>query len=74
MCNLEIVKLTLEEVEALRLKNLENLEQTACAQKMNTSQSTLARLLDSANHKITDALINGKAIEIEKNISQKITP
>ena len=35
---LEVVHLTLEEVEALRLKNVENLEQIECAKKMKTSQ------------------------------------
>lgn len=64
---LEVVGLSLEEAEAIRLKNLEGLEQTEAAKKMNTSQSTFARILSSAHQKITDALINGKAIRIEKN-------
>jgi len=61
---LEVVQLTLEEVEALRLKNIKNLEQTACAGKMGTSQSTFQRILSSAYKKISIALINGQAIEI----------
>ncbi|MDD3774202.1 MAG: DUF134 domain-containing protein [Patescibacteria group bacterium] len=64
--NLEVIKLTLEEVEAIRLKNIEDLEQTQCAQKMKTSQSTFQRILASANKKIAQALIQGKAIQIEK--------
>ncbi len=63
---LEAVALSLEEMEALRLKNLEGFEQIKAAEKMNTSQSTFARILASAYQKITDALINGKAIKIEK--------
>ncbi len=63
---LEVVEMSLEEMEALRLKNLEGLEQTQAAKKMNTSQSTFARILASAHQKIADALINGKAIKIEK--------
>ncbi|HNR80945.1 MAG TPA: DUF134 domain-containing protein, partial [Candidatus Pacearchaeota archaeon] len=39
---LEVVQMSLEEMEALRLKNLEGLEQTEAAQKMSTSQSTFA--------------------------------
>ena len=58
--------MSLEEMEALRLKNLQGLEQIQAAQKMNTSQSTFARILASANQKIADALINGKAIRIEQ--------
>lgn len=69
---LEVIKLTLEEVEALRLKNIEDLEQTKCAKKMNTSQSTFQRILSSAYKKISVALINGKAIEItNENIKKE---
>lgn len=58
--------LTLEEAEALRLKNIEDLDQTECAKIMNTSQSTFQRILSSAHKKTSDALINGKAIKIIK--------
>jgi uncharacterized protein len=66
MRQLEIVDLTLEEVEALRLKNTKNLDQTECAKIMNTSQSTFQRILSSAYDKIASALIFGKAIKINK--------
>jgi predicted DNA-binding protein (UPF0251 family) len=62
--SLEVVGLTLEEIEALRLKNIQGLEQTEAAEKMSTSQSTFQRILTSAYQKISDALINGKAISI----------
>ncbi len=68
---LEVVGMSLEEMEALRLKNLEGLEQTEAAKKMNTSQSTFARILSSANQKTADALINGKAIRIESGIKNQ---
>jgi predicted DNA-binding protein (UPF0251 family) len=61
---LEVVELTLEEIEAIRLRHINNLEQSQAAKEMNTSQSTYQRILYSAYEKITDALINGKAIEI----------
>lgn len=66
MRNLKIVKLTIEEIEALRLKNIENLSQTECAKKMKTSQSTFQRILSSAYKKTSEALIKGKAIQIVK--------
>jgi len=66
MRELEIVELTTEEVEALRLRNISELEQEAAAKKMNTSQSTFQRILSSAYKKITEALIEGKAIKIIK--------
>lgn len=62
--NLEVIKLSLEEAEALRLKNIEGLEQIECARKMNTSQSTFQRILTSAYQKISSALIKGQAIQI----------
>lgn len=61
---LEEVELTLEEVEALRLRNIEKLEQVEASLKMKTSQSTFQRILTSAYQKISDAMINGKAIKI----------
>ncbi len=66
MRELEIVELTTEEVEALRLRNIGELEQEEAAKKMNTSQSTFQRILSSAYKKITEAIIEGKAIKIIK--------
>ncbi|MBZ9577717.1 DUF134 domain-containing protein [Patescibacteria group bacterium] len=66
MRHLEIVELTTEEVEALRLKNIKDLDQVDCAKQMKTSQSTFQRILSSAYKKITEALIKGKAIQIKK--------
>lgn len=64
---LEIIELTTEEVEALRLKNKENMDQAEAAEKMDTSRSTFQRILASAYKKITNAIIEGKAIKIVKN-------
>ena len=64
MRSLDIVELTIEELEAYRLRYVENMEQKDGAKEMDTSQSTYQRILFSANKKIADALINGKAIKI----------
>ncbi|MFH0952523.1 MAG: DUF134 domain-containing protein [Patescibacteria group bacterium] len=64
---LEIIELTGEEVEAMRLKNVVGLDQTESAKKMKTSQTTFQRILSSAYAKISKALIEGKAISIRKN-------
>jgi len=66
MRELEIVELTAEEIEAYRLRHINDLEQQEAADKMHTSQSTYQRILYSAYKKIADALINGKAIKIIK--------
>jgi len=63
---LDMIELTTEEVEAIRLKNKEDLDQTKAAKMMKTSRSTFQRILSSAYKKITEALIEGKAIKIIK--------
>ncbi len=62
---LQEVRLSVEEIESIRLKDLESLEQEECAQKMRISRPTFHRILESARKKLADALINGKAIQIE---------
>jgi predicted DNA-binding protein (UPF0251 family) len=62
---LQAVRLSLEELESIRLKDLEELEQEECAQQMRVSRPTFHRILESARKKLADALINGKAIQIE---------
>lgn len=59
-----IVQLTMEEAEALRLKNIEELDQTAAAERMGISQSTFQRILMSAYKKVSEAIVFGKALKI----------
>jgi len=66
MRDLEIVELTIEEMESYRLRHLNNLDQKEAAKKMHTSPSTYQRILYFAYEKIAEALINGKAIKIIK--------
>jgi len=63
--DLEEVCMSIEEVEAIRLKDLEGLEQEQGAEKMNISRPTFQRVLASARQKMADALLGGKAIRIE---------
>ena len=62
---LEEIRLTVEEAEAIRLKDLEGLEQEEGAGKMNVSRPTFQRVLASARQKVADALLNGKALRTE---------
>ena len=68
---LEFIELLPEEVEALRLKNIEELEQTEAAKRMGISQSTFQRILASAHKKMSEALIYGKALKIIKRTQGK---
>jgi len=65
LSSLEEVCLSIEEAEAIRLKDLERLDQEEGAQKMQISRPTFQRVLGSARTKLADALLNGKAIRIE---------
>lgn len=65
LAELEEVKLGIEEMEALKLRFLEKLEQEEAAKRMKVSRTTFWRTLSSGGEKIADALINGKAIRIE---------
>lgn len=62
---LDEVTISIEEAEALRLKELEGLEQEQGAEKMNISRPTFQRVLASARQKVADAILNGKAVRIE---------
>ncbi|NMA44543.1 MAG: DUF134 domain-containing protein [Candidatus Diapherotrites archaeon] len=62
---LKEVVLSFEEVEALRLKDVENYDQIKAANKMNISQPTFNRTINSARKKLAKAITNGKAIKIK---------
>ncbi|MBN1298798.1 MAG: DUF134 domain-containing protein [Actinobacteria bacterium] len=65
MTNLEVEILNMEEIEALKLKDVENLEQEEAAEKMGISRSTFQRVIKSARYKLVNSVIEGKAIKIE---------
>lgn len=54
-----------EELESIRLTDLERKEQTEAAQLMEISRGTYQRILVSAHKKIADALVNGRGIKVE---------
>ncbi|MEW6182819.1 MAG: DUF134 domain-containing protein [Bacillota bacterium] len=73
LCNLEEVGLGVEEIEALRLKDLKGLEQEECADRMGISRPTFQRMLTGARMKIAEALVKGKAIRVEGGHFQLVT-
>ena len=62
---LELVVLSLDEVEALRLADLNGHYQEAAADQMKISRATFARIVESARRKVADALVHGKALQIQ---------
>jgi len=63
--DLEGVVLSLDEFEAMRLACLEEMKQRDAAKLMKISRPTFSRIVSSACKKVTDALVNVKAIRIE---------
>lgn len=61
----ELVEMTLDEFEALRLADHEGLYHEAAAEGMEVSRATFGRILERARHKVADALVGGKALRIE---------
>ncbi len=59
------ISLSFEELEALRLKDREGLQQEECASRMGISRPTFHRVIGSARAKVAEALTTGKAIRIE---------
>lgn len=75
--DLEEVLLGHDEVEAIRLKDLNGLPQEEAAKEMDVSQPTFHRLILSAHKKIADAIVNGKALKIDGgsiNIGEDVLP
>jgi uncharacterized protein len=65
LTELDKVSLAVDELEALRLKDLEAMGQEKAAETMRVSQPTFHWIQQSAHGKVADALVNGKAIRIE---------
>lgn len=63
-CEIEEVILKVEELEAMRLKDIEGLSQEECAERMGISRQTFQNIIDAAREKAAIALTEGKAINI----------
>jgi len=72
MAELEVVSLSIDEFEAIRLSCLDGLKQETAAKRMKISRPTFSRIEASAHRKIADALVNIKAIRIEGGVCKVI--
>ncbi|HHW70248.1 MAG TPA: DUF134 domain-containing protein [Clostridiales bacterium] len=63
-CEIEEIVLNVEELEAMRLRDIEKLTQEECAKRMNVSRQTFQNIIDSAREKVSKALIDGRGIRI----------
>jgi predicted DNA-binding protein (UPF0251 family) len=68
VADLDEVVLTMDELEAIRLADLEECYQEAAAAQMEVSRQTFGNIVRSAHKKIAAALVQGKALKIEGGI------
>jgi predicted DNA-binding protein (UPF0251 family) len=73
MTDLEQVTVPLDGLEALRLADLEGLYQEEAAERMGVSRATFARVLTAARRAVSDALVNGKALQVEGGVVERRT-
>jgi predicted DNA-binding protein (UPF0251 family) len=69
MSRLAQVALGLDELEAMRLCDVDGLEQEAAGQRMGVSRGTVQRLLQSGRSKVVGALLDSSALVIEQGAS-----
>lgn len=72
LSEIEEVILETDEIEALKLHDVNQLNQNKAAKEMKISQPTFARILNSAYKKLADGIINGKAIKLAYASSNKL--
>ena len=65
VAELEEINLTMDELEAIRLADLESLSHEESAAKMNVSRATFGRIVSQGRKKIASALVHGKAIRVQ---------
>lgn len=64
--SLQTVPLSLSELEAMRLCDVEGLDQEAAAQRMGVSRGTVQRLVKRGRAKVVGALVGSRALIIEQ--------
>jgi len=65
---MDLMVLTLDELEAMRLADLEGLGQEEAARKMNVSRPTFGRIVEQARKKVAAALVHERGIGIEGGV------
>ena len=70
--DLEEVALGRDELEALRLADLEGLSQEETGALMNVSRATAGRILASARRKAALALVRGHAVRVDGGVVETI--
>ena len=64
LCELQEVELGADEMEALRLADVEDLYHTEAAKRMKVSRQTFDRIVRRAHAKVAQALVHGRALRV----------
>ena len=64
-CASQVVFMTVDEYETIRLIDLEGLTQEECAEQMNVARTTVQRIYFEARKKVAESLVLGKILRIE---------
>lgn len=72
MTQLPLLRLALDELEALKLVDLQGLNQQDAATELGVSRQTLGNIIASARHKVAKALVVGMALDLEPHPQDKI--
>lgn len=74
MIDLEQVQLTVDELEALRLADFLGMSHEEAGEQMGVSRATFGRIIEQARKTVADALIHGKAINVEGGNYKRVDP
>ena len=64
LCELEEIELAADELEALRLADVEDLYHTEAAKRMKVSRQTFDRIVRRARMRVAEALVRGRALRV----------
>ncbi len=72
LAELEEVVLAEDELEAMRLADVEGLYHESAAERMNVSRPTFGRILAQARRAVATAITHGKALRIEGGVVEQV--
>ena len=64
-CNSELLTMTVDEYESIRLIDLEGFTQEECAQKLGVARTTAQLIYNNAREKLAKTLVRGMGLQIE---------